>query len=154
METDNKPTFQDFILVLEQAVKNGETVSFKPNGNSMLPTILPKIDTVTVTKPKNLKKYDIILYRRKNGKIVLHRIVIAHKDYYVLCGDNQFQLEYPISDSQIIGKLSLITKKNKTINLESPGLFYKFYIRLWDLRLILDKALYHMIMLKKALIKK
>ncbi len=154
MESDSKPTFKDFILVLKDAVQNGETVNFIPNGKSMLPTILPGIDTVSVCSPDNLKKYDIILYRRKNGKIVLHRIVITHKDYYVLCGDNQFQLEYPIVKEQIIGKLSQITKRNKAINLESPGFLYKLYVCIWDLRLILDKALYHIIKLKKFLMKK
>ena len=154
MPADNKPTFHDFILLLEQAVKSGETVNFTPNGKSMLPTILPGIDTVSVSAPDDLKKYDIILYRRKNGKIVLHRIVIAHKGYYVLCGDNQFQLEYPITKEQIIGKLSRITKKNTVINLEAPGFFHKRYVSIWDLRLILEKALYHIIRLKKILTKR
>ncbi len=75
-----------------------------PTGNSMLPLIEEGKDTVKivpVTVP--LKKYDVILYRRPNGKYVLHRIVKITKKGYVLCGDNQVGLEKYVKDGWVIG---------------------------------------------------
>lgn len=153
MAKANDFVFDDFISVLEDVVAGGESVNFSPKGKSMLPTIRENIDSVIISPAQEIKKYDIVLYRRKNGKIVLHRVVIAHKDYFVMCGDNQFQLEYPITREQVIGKISAIKRKDKLINIENPNLLYKAYTRLWDLRLALDKGIYYLRKIKRGLQK-
>lgn len=75
-----------------------------PIGTSMMPMIRERIDTVKLVKPKgSLRKYDVILYQRKDGTYVLHRIIGVKKDSYVLCGDNQFIKEFGVTDDMIIG---------------------------------------------------
>ena len=151
MAKANSFEFEDYISILEEMISNGESVNFTPGGRSMLPSIRAGRDSVTVSPAGDIKKYDIALYRRANGKFVLHRIVIAEKDYFVMCGDNQFQLEYPVTKEQIIGKVSAIKRKGKLINTENPGFGYKLYIKLWDLRLVLDKGIYYLRKLKRGL---
>lgn len=75
-----------------------------PIGTSMMPLIRARIDTVKLVKPnRELKKYDVILYQRKDNTYVLHRIIKVKKNSYVLCGDNQFTKEYNVTSDMIIG---------------------------------------------------
>lgn len=75
-----------------------------PIGTSMMPMIRQRVDTVKLVKPnRRLKKYDVILYQRKDGTYVLHRIIGVKKNSYILCGDNQFTKEYNVTDEMIIG---------------------------------------------------
>ena len=60
---------------------------------------------------EDLKKYDIVLYRRRTGKVVLHRIIGFSKGKCVMCGDNQNSLER-IEKGDIIAKASGIFKGN------------------------------------------
>ena len=44
---------------------------------------------VTAAEGKILKKGDIVLYRRKDGTLVLHRIMKVEEDGFRVCGDHQ-----------------------------------------------------------------
>lgn len=90
-----------------------------PVGTSMLPLLISREDTVKLVKPEVVKKYDVILYQRKNGDFVLHRVVKVKKDSYVLCGDNQFIKEYGITKDMIIGKMEGFYKKEEYIEATS-----------------------------------
>ena len=68
------------------------------SGVSMLPCIRPKRDMLHLAKPEHdIKKYDVLLYKRKNGTYILHRVLEVKSDSYVLCGDNQWVLEHGIT---------------------------------------------------------
>lgn len=59
-------------------------------GDSMLPMLDETKDKISlVPVDRELKKYDLPLYRRPDGKLVLHRIINVRKEYYVTCGDNR-----------------------------------------------------------------
>ena len=69
--------------------KEGRLIS-TVRGDSMLPMLDENKDTVSlVPVNRKLKKYDLPLYRRPDGKLVLHRIIKVRKKYYVTCGDNR-----------------------------------------------------------------
>ena len=52
-----------------------------PKGTSMLPLLRQGIDTIKVIKPTSpFKKYDVILFKRKDGSYVLHRIIKVKKN--------------------------------------------------------------------------
>lgn len=124
---------EDFAPLIEEAFSNNKTFKMPVNGVSMLPFI-NKNHYVVLDKPNDLKKNDIILYKRENGKYVLHRIYKVKKDYYQLLGDNQIYREYPIYQNQVIGKVIEVVKGNKTNNLK--GFKYKLYLFFWRFRLI------------------
>ncbi|MDP4121103.1 MAG: S24/S26 family peptidase [Bacillota bacterium] len=117
-------------LIFEMLSSGGE-VTFTVTGISMLPLLHEGIDTVTLSSAKSkLKKYDLPLYKRKNGAFVLHRVVkVTKDDGYIMCGDNQFYPEYGITDKQIIGIVKRIGKPNKTIYVNTFR--YKLYCRFW-----------------------
>ncbi len=114
-------TLDDMFPLMEEQLKNGGTVVFKPKGISMLPLIRQGIDSVSIAPFQgNLKKYDIPLYRRKDKSFILHRVVKVCSDKtYVMCGDNQTVLEYGISDSNIIGIVTGIYRGKKFIPVKS-----------------------------------
>lgn len=109
---------QKVIMHMEQmapliidAVSNGKNFLLCPKGTSMLPTIRPEKDYVLLSSPDKISKYDLILFKRNNGKFALHRIVKCCKNNtYTLCGDNQISFERGITKSQIIAKVTAIHK--------------------------------------------
>ncbi len=108
-------------------LEKGGSFLLYPNGKSMLPTIRPGKDAVYLSSPKNIKKGDMILYRRKNGAFVLHRIVKAKENgSYILRGDNQYYNENGILPSQIIAVVRRYVRGNKEINCAS--LSHRLYL--------------------------
>ena len=112
-----------------------------PVGTSMLPLIREREDTVRLEKPKGrCKKYDVIMYQRKNGIYVLHRIVKVKSDSYVLCGDNQSVLEYGVTDDMIIGIMTGFYRGDTYVSIDNPEYikYYKKRVSLRKIRFIRD----------------
>ena len=59
---------------------------------------------------------DIIFYRRDDGHFVLHRIVGIDENGFILCGDNQTDLEKGITDKNVIAKVIEIHRAEKIID--------------------------------------
>ena len=115
-------------LIREQ-LDAGGTVRFSPMGISMLPMLRQGMDTVTLSPlPKKLRKYDLPLYQRKDGKYVLHRIVSAG-DTYTCIGDNQFVYEYGLTHDQMIALVTGFTRGKREYSVTHWG--YRFYCRIW-----------------------
>ncbi len=99
-------------------------------GDSMLPMLRPKRDLVIIGRPSGrLKRYDVALYKRGSGQYVLHRVLKARGDEYVLCGDNQWSRERGVTDRQIIGVLTAFVRDGKEIPVTDPR--YRLYAHLW-----------------------
>ena len=82
---------KDLWPIIEEKLENGGEVTINPGGISMKPLVVAGRDSVILEKaPKALKKYDVALYKRKNGQFVLHRVVGIKNGAYVMCGDNQY----------------------------------------------------------------
>ena len=121
---------QEFYPLILEAFQNNLDFVMPIKGTSMLPFLCTK-DKVTLTKITELKKHDLVFYRRKNGQFVLHRIYKIKKDGFVLLGDHQINKEYPIYPEQIIAKVKkvYIAKKSKTFELK--GFKYRMYLFFW-----------------------
>lgn len=111
------------------------------NGVSMLPCIRPKRDMLHLVKPKeNIRKYDVILYKRMNGTYILHRVMDVGVDSYVLCGDNQWVLEHGITDEQVLGVLRGFYRGKRYVDCQKNFL-YHFYVKLWCFSLGIRKQI-------------
>ena len=118
MEADKKtvilPMDQLIGLVQLQLSEKG-SASLVVTGNSMLPIFRHMRDRVLLAPPENFKKGDIILYRRDDGKYVLHRI-LKKKDGYVICsGDNQWVMER-VEDTWVLAVVTGFYKHSKQIH--------------------------------------
>ena len=125
----------DAIEVIEEILNGGGEFRMYPKGTSMLPLIVQGTDSVVLRKrihtPNDpVKKHDIAFYRRTNGQFVLHRVMKCQKDgTYVMCGDNQTELESGIRPEQIIGYTDQIYKGEKLLSLSSFR--YRTYCMFW-----------------------
>lgn len=109
-------------------------------GNSMLPFLRNRKDTIVIQKAISYKKFDIVLYKR-NDIYVLHRIIKILPDTFHIRGDNCYYDEY-VKHDDIIGVLVECYRGEKKINLN--GMLYKIYvyirINLYPFRLLLKKV--------------
>lgn len=98
-------------------------------GSSMNPLLRHRKDTVVVMKrDRALRRYDVVLYRCRGG-YVLHRIVDATAEGYVICGDNCTNLEREVADADIIGIATEFNRGGRRISAESAP--YRLYAKLW-----------------------
>ena len=115
-------------LILE-TLEKGHTVSFAPRGISMLPMLHQGRDTVTLAPiSRELKKYDLPLYRRDDGAFILHRIVAAGETFTCI-GDNQYELERGVRRDQMIAVVTSFTRNGHLV--EVTDLRYQLYCRFW-----------------------
>lgn len=116
----------EMLPTMEEMLNSGGKVTFTVEGSSMLPTMTGGRDSVTLIKPTgSLKKYDIPLYRRDNGKFVLHRVIGFTDTGYIMCGDNQYAKEYGITDNHLIGLVTSFTRNGRQI--DTSDILYKIY---------------------------
>lgn len=93
-------------------------------GNSMLPFLRERKDTIVIQKREQYKKFDVVLYKRK-GNYVLHRIIKVLPETFHIRGDNCYYDEY-VKHNDIIGVMVECYRGEKKVNLNS--IFYKLYV--------------------------
>ncbi len=93
----------ELLPVMEETLSAGCTVTFTTHGKSMRP-ILNDGDSVTVKKADKYKVGDVVLYRKPDGKFVLHRIIGLKKDTVYTQGDSLHEKDEPITVDAILGK--------------------------------------------------
>lgn len=114
-------SLNESITVIEEVLNNGGTVNFNPRGVSMLPTLHNDGDRVVIKKADELNVNDIALYKR-GSQLVLHRVVKVYQNKskklrgYGFCGDNQCKVEKVIPENAIVGKVVIIYRNGKKID--------------------------------------
>lgn len=95
----------------------------------MLPMLREGIDSIVLSPlPEKLRKFDLPLYQREDGKYVLHRIIDAGNTY-ICMGDNQFVPEPGLRREQMIGIVTAFYRgERKHTVTEAP---YRLYCRFW-----------------------
>ena len=120
---------EQLLPLIQETLSQGKGVTFSPRGVSMLPMLRQGRDTVTLMPvDRELKIYDIPLYRRDNGAFVLHRIVKTG-DTFTCIGDNQFELEHGVRADQVIGVVESFTRDGRVIKV--TDIKYRMYCRCW-----------------------
>ena len=95
--------------IFRAIIEGGGVFTLLPQGVSMLPTILPGKDKVSIVKLEGrAERFDILFYKRADGHFVLHRVVALEENGYTLCGDGQVDFEYGVTQDMIIGVVSEI----------------------------------------------
>lgn len=114
---------------IEEAVARGNFV-IHPKGVSMWPMIRHGKDSVVINPVSSrLEKYDIPLYKDRLGRYVVHRIIKVTDTGYVICGDGLFEIEYDITDANIIGVVTGFFRKEKYISVDDKK--YMRYVHFW-----------------------
>lgn len=128
-KTEALAPMEELVPLIQESLSAGQTVQISPRGVSMLPMLRQGIDSVVLSPiSDDLKKYDLPLYRRENGKYVLHRIVDAGCTYTCM-GDNQFTPEPGLCRDQMIAVVTAFYRGEKKHSVSEPG--YWLYCRIW-----------------------
>ncbi len=122
-----KLNMETLLPFIEEAFNRGVDFQIPITGTSMNPLLYQNRDFVKIVKPVlPLKLGDIPLYRRNDGAFVLHRVVgIKENGEYIMCGDNQFLLEYGITDKNIIGIAKTLIIDGKEIDVETDAEYFR-----------------------------
>lgn len=116
---------------LEQLLREGNIIRIKPQGYSMYPLFIPGRDEALIqqTDYTDCHRNDVVLYRRDQGILVLHRICRVASDGFYMVGDNQFEVEGPLRPDQLRGRLIAFIHNGKEISVKNP--VYRFLSSLW-----------------------
>jgi len=114
----------------EEELNRSGSFTYTCSGVSMLPMLRQYKDLFTIEKKQGrCKKFDVVLYKRKSGAYVLHRVVKVSENDYVILGDNCLNKEYGIKDDDIIGVLASFIRDEKEYSVSHKG--YQIYVRIW-----------------------
>lgn len=125
---------QKFIDALIPLLDQGKEVQLPVAGSSMSPFLADGRDALLLRKISGaVKKGDMVLFRRRSGQYVMHRVCRVRSENgnmcYYMIGDGQMQVEGPIMRGQILAVVSLVKRKGKWIG---PGNFWwKFFRIVW-----------------------
>ena len=138
----------------EELLRSGQSISMSPKGYSMYPLIMPNRDMVTIEpvnedgvtagNGKQIGRGDIVLFRRSNSILVLHRIIRKNRDGYYLVGDNQTEIEGPVSKDAVCGIVTQIIRNGKKLDVNNKGYRIRYGIWLWlrPLRPVISKTVH------------
>lgn len=116
---------------IEKLLEEGNLIQIKPQGYSMYPLFVPGRDEVLIERcnPAEVKRGDVLLYRRASGILVLHRLYRRTGEGFFMVGDNQTEIEGPLAGNQIKGKMTGFIRKGKKTSVRSP--LYAALSRVW-----------------------
>lgn len=127
IELDAK--MDDIVPLFRERLSAGQKVRFSPRGISMMPMLRQGIDSVVLSPlPDKLCKYDLPLYRRDDGKYILHRVVKVD-NCYTCIGDNQITLEHGVRHDQMIAVVSGFYRRDRYV--DCSNIWYQLYCRVW-----------------------
>lgn len=106
---------------LEELIADGAVIPVYVSGSSMNPFLISRRDVVYLRKLNEyeIKKGKILLFKREDGSLVLHRVKkILADSALLMIGDAQSETE-KISKTQIVATVSEIERKGKRRSAES-----------------------------------
>ena len=116
---------------IEEVLQETGFVIVPIHGTSMRPLLKEGKSLVQIErKDGRYERGDVVLFRKEDGTLVLHRIIEVRKSEYVVLGDHQYREKETIQSSQIIGSVTTYWINGKQINEDSFG--YRMYHAIWN----------------------
>ena len=138
-QLDPETVMEPLLSLMEET----QAVPLVISGGSMLPFLAHGRDIVYLSKLNGPPhRGDMLLYRRRSGHYVLHRVYRVDGDCCTMVGDAQTLLEPGIHQDQILAQVTAVRRKGKLLK---KGCFWwdffeKVWIRLVPLRPALRTA--------------
>ncbi len=129
--------------MIREELAGGGSVVLNVRGTSMLPLLKEGATYVRLVSPVfPLKKHQVILYKRRDGQFVLHRILKCKKGGMVCRGDHQAAKEFPVYEDSVIAVMTGYTKGETWVDIETMGqrLLGAYLAKTGRIRLLLRAA--------------
>lgn len=116
--------------LLELQLREGGPAALTVTGFSMMPMLRHRRDMVWLTRlEREPRKGDLLLYRRPDGRYVLHRVVrVEGWTDCVCCGDNDCRPER-VRREDVVGVVCGFCRNGKRYTVRDWR--YLLYVRLW-----------------------
>lgn len=119
-------------------------------GTSMMPLLKEGRDRVEL-KPychERLKKGDVVLYKKNDGTLVLHRIIKTENgEFFTVLGDHQFNNDEWVNKNQIIAVACGFFIKGRYVTEKTR--WYRMYKKIWLCNLNFRRIILAVLSLKK-----
>ena len=123
---------------IEEVLTENGFVLVPVHGTSMRPLLKEGKSIVQIEqKDGRYERGDVVLFRKEDGTLVLHRIIEVQGNEYVVLGDHQYKEKEKIHLSQIIGCVSEYWTSGKQIHENSFG--YRIYYAIWNGNLMIRR---------------
>ena len=119
-------------------------------GTSMLPLLKEGRDRVELEpcSQERLKKGDVVLYKKNDGTLVLHRIIkTENREFFTVLGDHQFKNAERVNKHQIIAVACGFFIKGRYVNEKTR--WYRLYKKIWLCNLNVRRIILAVLSLKK-----
>ena len=119
-------------------------------GTSMMPLLKEGRDRVELEpcSQERLKKGDVVLYKKNDGTLVLHRIIkTENREFFTVLGDHQFKNAERVNKNQIIAVACGFFIKGRYVNEKTR--WYRLYKKIWLCNLNVRRIILAVLSLKK-----
>lgn len=119
-------------------------------GTSMLPLLKEGRDLVELEScsQERLKKGDVVLYKKNDGTLVLHRIIKTENgEFFTVLGDHQFKNAERVNKNQIIAVACGFFIKGRYVNEKTR--WYRLYKKIWLSGLTVRRCFLALLSIKK-----
>lgn len=148
---------KELFALMQQELQQGRMAMFTVSGNSMAPFLIHNRDQVQLQQvnPSRLKKGDIILYQRTDGKYILHRITKVEAGGYYTTGDGNSYRDGFVPQDAVLARAVRFYRKKLVI--ECDSFFWRGVFGLWmatyPIRGLMFRAVALASVIKKRFIK-
>jgi signal peptidase I len=123
------------VNLVRRVVNKKGRILLPAQGKSMYPFIRQgDICHFEACDPAGFKKGDVVLFTSGLNQLIAHRFIKEinkdNQSFYLFKGDTNLLFDEPIDQEQIIGRMTAIERKNKTVNLKN------MWSNLWSLLII------------------
>lgn len=126
---------------LEQQVRSGRPVVSFTVGDSMEPLLHDRTTRVVIRRAdRPLRPGELPLYRRPDGRFIMHRIIRADAGHYYTRGDNRCGLE-AVPKDWVLGVVTEIYRGKGHFPVTHP--LYRAYVAVWGALYPLRWVVYH-----------
>ena len=119
-------------------------------GTSMMPLLKEGRDRVELEpcSQERLKKGDVVLYKKNDGTLVLHRIIkTENREFFTVLGDHQFKNAERVNKNQIIAVACGFFIEGRYVTEKTR--WYRMYKKIWLCNLNFRRIILAVLSLKK-----
>ena len=135
---------------IERSIKELGYAVAPITGTSMLPLLKEGRDLVELEScsQERLKKGDVVLYKKNDGTLVLHRIIkTENREFFTVLGDHQFKNAERVNKNQIIAVACGFFIKGRYVTEKTR--WYRMYKKIWLCNLNFRRIILAVLSLKK-----
>ena len=135
---------------IERSIKELGYAVVPITGTSMLPLLKEGRDLVELEScsQERLKKGNVVLYKKNDGTLVLHRIIKTENgEFFTVLGDHQFKNAERVYKNQIIAVARGFFIKGRYVNEKTR--WYRLYKKIWLSSLTVRRCFLALLSLKK-----